>query len=523
MLLDIAAAERVREAINDAHEKTPRDLWPKPDKRIVGDDCAPAPKLNDDALPKGWEDWLTTEAAARACPRDYVTGGLLGTASGIIGNARRAVATADWNEPAHLWFAEIGGPSTGKTPAQRPMVEVCRMIERDAEPAWHTALAAYERDAEAARARDKAWREAVRAAAADGTAPPDRPANALQPEAPSRPRVAVMNVSTEELMNILAKNSRGLLYIRDELAAWFGEFDRYGGKGADRAFYLECWNGGAYVCDRVKHDEPVRIEHCSLALIGGMVPDRLREALAAADDGLAARLIFIWPDPEPISPLRNSGKEDATKRSTLLLDAIRRLRTLAMGTDDQNSPAPRAMSLDGDAFKLFDEVRQDAMARARSASGFAAGWHGKNPGRALRLALNYELLAWAVRSDNVDEPKCVSADAMARASEYIDYANEMLDRVTGGLAIGRAEADAAAIARHINSRAPRKRSEPLNERELYQAPGYAWARDAERRARALGVLERAGWIRQPPVAGQGRPRGDWEVSPRLWEEEEGQR
>jgi hypothetical protein len=175
--------------------------------------------------------------------------------------------------------------------------------------------------------------------------------------------------------------------------------------------------------------------------------------------------------------------------------------------------------LEDDAFKLFDEVRQDAMALARSASGFAAGWHGKNPGRALRLALNYELLAWAVRSDDVDEPKCVSADAMARASEYIDYANEMLDRVTGGLAIGRAEADAASIARHINSRAPKKRSEPLNERELYQTPGYSWARDAERRARALGMLEHAGWIRRPLAAAQGRPRGDWEVSARLWDEE----
>ncbi len=497
---------------------TAADTWPKPDLRIIEDDRVPAPKLDDDALPAGWAEWITTEAAARACPRDYVAAGLIGTASGIIGNARRVMATADWTEPAPLWFAEIGGPSTGKTPAQRPMIDVCRVIESDAEPAWREALAAYERDAEAAKARDKAWRDAVRAAAIDGTAPLDRPANTIEPDAPPRPRVAVMNTSTEELMNILAENPRGLLYVRDELAAWFGEFDRYGGKGADRAFYLECWNGGAYVCDRVKHDEPVRIEHCSLAIIGGMVPDRLREALADADDGLAARLTFVWPEPEPIAPLHNRGDEDATKRWTMLLKAARRLRALAMGADAHRTPAPRALPLDDDARKLFDEVRQDAMTRARSACGLAAGWHGKNPGRALRLALNYELLAWAVRSDDVDEPKCVSADAMARAGEYIDYANAMLDRVTGGLAIGQAEADAAAIARYVDSRAPAMRLKPLNERELYQAPGYAWARDADRRAAALRVLDHAGWIRRPAAARQGRPRGDWEVSPRLREE-----
>jgi hypothetical protein len=488
--------------------------------RIIEDDRAPSPTLDDDALPSGWADYITTEAKARACPRDYAAAGLICMASAMVGNSRRVMATADWTEPAHLWFALIGGPSTGKTPALQPMIEVCRVIERDAEPTWREALAAYERDKEAADVRDKEWRDEVRRAATGETALPDRPADATAPDRPPRPRVTVMNTSTEELMNILAENPRGLFYIRDELAGWFGEFDRYGGKGADRAFYLECWNGGAYVCDRVKHDEPVRIERCSLAIIGGMVPDRLREALADADDGLAARLIYLWPAPEPIAPICNCGDEDATARRNVLLRSARRLRALAMATDAHGMPAPRPLSLDDDAHKLFEEVRQDAMARARSACGLAAGWHGKNPGRALRLALVFELLAWAVCNDDVAEPKCVSADAMARAGDYIEHASAMLDRVTGGLAIGRAEADAAAIARHIHARGLAMRPKPLNERELYQTPGYAWARDAKRRTGALSVLERSGWMRRPANAAHGRPRGDWEVSPRLWEDQE---
>jgi len=69
------------------------------------------------------------------------------------------------------------------------------------------------------------------------------------------------------------------------------------------------------------------------------------------------------------------------------------------GTDDHGQPAPRALRLDGKAFELFDEQRQEAMRRARAASGLVAGWHGKNPGRILRLALVFELLAWAARGD----------------------------------------------------------------------------------------------------------------------------
>jgi len=182
-----------------------------------------------------------------------------------------------------------------------------------------------------------------------------------------------------------------------------------------------------------------------------------------------------------------------------------------MGADDRGGPTPRALRLDHDARALFDEFRCDAMATARSVAGLASGWYGKNPGRALRLALVYQFLAWAVRQDA--EPVSISADAVVRAGGYLDYTAAMLDLVTAGLAIGRAEADAAVIARYLLARRP----VCLNERQLYQAAGYAWARDSERRRAALAVLTHAGWIRQPTAGGHGRPRLDWDVSPHIAE------
>ncbi|HJZ95901.1 MAG TPA: DUF3987 domain-containing protein, partial [Candidatus Solibacter sp.] len=362
--------------------------WPEPDMRLVEDDRVSAPALDNDALPAGWEDWITSEAAARACPPDYIAASLIGAASGFIGNARRIAATADWNEPAHLWFANVGVPSAGKTPALQPMTEVSRRLERNAEPAWRETVAQYERNAEAATAREKAWREKVQEAAQRGRALPDRPTDAQQPLQPPRPRLIAMDCSTEELQRMLAEAPRGLIYVRDELAGWLGGFDRYGGNGADRAFFLECWNGGAYVCDRVRyHGEPIRIEHASLAIVGGMVPDRLREVLADADDGLTSRLIFIWPEPPAITELVDRGDKDAALRRQALLDAAHRLRDLEMGADEHGAPAPIAVRLDEDARQLFDEIRRDAMEKARSAHGLAAGWYGKNPGRAQRLAL----------------------------------------------------------------------------------------------------------------------------------------
>jgi hypothetical protein len=62
--------------IGEAPEMTARDTWPKPDKRLVNDDRPPAPVLDDDALPAGWQKWISNTAAACACPREYVTAGL---------------------------------------------------------------------------------------------------------------------------------------------------------------------------------------------------------------------------------------------------------------------------------------------------------------------------------------------------------------------------------------------------------------------------------------------------------------
>jgi hypothetical protein len=282
---------------------------------------------------------------------------------------------------------------------------------------------------------------------------------------------------------------------------------------------LECWNGGFYVCDRVKFDVPLRIEHASLAIIGGIVPDRLRDALADADDGLAARFIFVWPEPAPIAPLWDCAPTDAAERRSKLEKATERLRALEMGADNHGAPAPLALPLDIDARKLFDEQRQETMQRARVASGLTAGWYGKNPGRLLRLALVYEHLAWAARQDGAAEPCSVSEDTIVRAGGFMDYAGDMLERVLGGLAISRAVADAAQVARYVQAMArsapSSARLQPLNERGLYQKRGFSWARDSQRRREALAVLRDAGWLRPPQAEGNGRPRADWEVNPRI--------
>ena len=145
--------------------------------------------------------------------------------------------------------------------------------------------------------------------------------------------------------------------IRSELAGWIGQLDRYGGAGADRGFYLESWDGGSHTIDRVKHNgEAVQIHYCSLAIIGGLQPDKLRNVFSGPDDGLAERFAYIWPTPMP--PRRpNSNGADA--RSAFLARTIGRLRSLDWDRDSAGKPAPKIIRVAEDGLHILDAMRDE--------------------------------------------------------------------------------------------------------------------------------------------------------------------
>ena len=82
------------------------------------------------------------------------------------------------------------------------------------------------------------------------------------------------------------------------------------------------WNAGMVaVCVRSGKlsRTPVRIEHASLAIIGGMVPDRLREVLAGADDGLPRTLVCLFgPSRYRSGRYRERGATDAAEHRIAL-------------------------------------------------------------------------------------------------------------------------------------------------------------------------------------------------------------
>jgi putative DNA primase/helicase len=229
-------------------------------------------------------------------------------------------------------------------------------------------------------------------------------------------RVWVVDSTTEKVVRLLAENPRGIICFRDELAGLLGGFDKYGGSGSDRAFWLEAYEGRPYRYDRVGlKDDVIDVPFNAVALIGGIQPDRLAAMVVSGDDdGLAARLIYAWPDPIP--PRRPTKRAD----NGPLLEALRRLQKIDF-VDVEGVPHPHIIMLEPETANEFSAWWQHKQWDAkRNASGKMASAVGKLEGVLLRTANVLEFLRWAWSVANTPRPEQVSMLSVLNAMRLID-------------------------------------------------------------------------------------------------------
>ena len=466
-----------------------------------------APSLPLDAFGPWWARWIAQAAAGANAPPDYVALPLLAAASALIGNARWARGWPGWSEPSALWCASVGNPSSGKSPGAAPVMrEVLGMVEMDMARDYPNELAAWKEAAKIAETIEKQWEKDMAVAVQKREEIPPKPREAAHRPAPVRPRVRANDTTVEALTAILPGLPKGVLHVRDELAGWLLNLQRYSG-GSDRPFWLEAYVGGPYVVDRQKNPVPVFIPRLAVATFGTIQPDRLEDALTGVDDGLAGRFLWAWPDPHPFRrPAQSCDAPAAALR-------LQRLAGLAMRRDDAGELCPCFVPLDLDAADLLERFGQEMQAGEEGAHGLLRSSMGKARGQALRLALVLQLLWWCADDDG-PEPSTVGADAMQAAAGLMrSYFLPMAARVLGDASVPAEERNARTLAEWI----VRTRPAVVNVSSIRDGARLPGLRESEPVRQACRFLADAGWLLRPePTGAAGRPRGDWEVNALLW-------
>ncbi len=428
--------------------------WPEVDAALFDDGRGAAPAFPLELLPLPWRGWVADTAVGAGAPVAYVAQALLAAVAGLCGAGAVVRLAPAWTEPLVLWQALVGRPSSGKSPALAPVRALLATLEEEL---------------------------------GEG-------------EAAGKKRPFLLNDgAAETLANALAAAPRSVILWRDQPSGCLAFLDD--GARMDRSPWLEAWTAGPVSLRGAR--QVVRLDRCPMSVLISIRPDRLVAALDQ-DDGLAARLLYAWPDPPGHRPLA----ERRPARDEQALDLLRSISRVAGSLAD-----PLVLAPDASAAKAFDAFLADLHGVLPHAEGLEADWLGKGPGTVARLAGVLALLAWA-GSGLGGTPKTVGGEAMAVAIRlWSDYL-----RPTARLVFDRGgptdtDRQARRVVRWLKENRPTEVS-----REDVRRHALGRTLDA---ARTDGVLDRlcaVGALR-PKMrvysAQGGRPARRWEVNPAL--------
>ena len=292
--------------------------------------------------------------------------------------------------------------------------------------------------------------------------------------------------------------------VRDEIAGWLVGMNAYNPAG--RAFWLEAYGGRPYRVERRKHGaEPIEIERLAVAVYGGTQPERLSELATGPDDGLFARVLWLWPEPVPF----RLGSE--TPGAAWAIEALDRLRELDLAPG--NPPNPIMTPLAPEARRLMGEFGKEMETRLLEAGGLLRSAFGKARGAALRLSLVLEWLWCCAKTDMSLPPDSISKEAFAAAATLVgEYYMPMAERVFGDANASEIERNAATLARWIIKDRPNE----VHVRALLREVRLPGLRSAEQVKAAAKILVEADWLRAPVIGFGAQSKVVYAINPRLW-------
>jgi hypothetical protein len=493
-------------------EKAPAgltDMLDHPDMSVLRLNRRPPPVLDLNVFGPRWAAWITTTAAASACPVDYVASPLLASASALIGNSRWPEAWSGWFEPPHLWVCGVGDSGGGKSPGADVLLrDVVPTLERRMSVDHPEKLRAWVSASEIDKAARERWEGDVREAFKKKTPPPMPPEAAAQHK-PETPRLRQNDVTVEKVATLLATAApKGLMIHRDELLGWVAGMDAYHDSG--RAFWIEAYGGRPYRVERQKNPEPIDVPHLVVAAFGGTQPAKIAALLKDPDDGLLGRIIWFWPDPVPF---KRGKAAPGVPWAIEALDHLRRLDLSPATPDGPSRPilVPLHESLHADMVTFALEMQ----ARQQEAGGLMQSAYAKARGLVLRLSLVLTYLQWVGERPDAPPPAQITPAGFAAAAHLVaDYLMPMAERVYGDSANSKDDRDAATLARWIMKTKAREVHVRTMQREV-RLPGLATAADIHA---AAEVLQEAGWLVPPKLgAFQQRARAAYPVNSRIFE------
>jgi hypothetical protein len=493
--------------------------WDDPDWSILDDRRGWLPDFPVDIFAPALGEWLQRAAHGAGVRPEHVAVPLLGVASSLIGTARRVCASRSWSEPMTLWACVVADSGDRKTPGLRVVTRALDMIETNNAPGNRTKRLAHETKVQSAKESKERWKKEREAALKETPPkePPVMPLDAIDPGNFIEPRLYATDPTIERLAALLQARPRGMVLIRDELSGLFANMGRYNKGGNDRPFWLEAFNGGRHVVERVTAGSMV-IDHLLVGVIGTFQPDKLARAFAGDEDGMYGRFLYSWPLAPDYQPLTDEVAEVEPELLNTLTALIR-----LPAEDETGTFTPPLIWLSPEARAEFEHFRRWSDKFKHGLDGRERHWFVKGETHVLRLAGVLAYMTWAIALGTGPgglnsitkalEPETIAKEFMTNAIRlwrqfFWPHARAAMRQI--GLT------DRHKYARRVLRWIRAGRKEEVS-REDIRRDALSQALDAEQTQGVINDLCKSGWLREITVktGAKGKPARRWSINPKL--------
>lgn len=488
---------------NDSSSPPKEQGWPEPEK--LGEELPEVPVFDPDLLPASLRPMVEDVSDRMQTPPDFAAVVSVTTLGGLCGR-RASIQPKDrdssWTVTPNLWGGIIADPGMMKSPVIATVTAPARVLEAERRTVYADARREYEAAQERAKLDNAVWAENYKRAARKSQPLPAKPG--LEIAEPSQQRLIAVDATFESLHQLLAENPAGVFVLRDELSGWLASLERQG-REAERAFYLETWNGDAgFTIDRIGRGS-IHVEHCCVSLFGGIQPARLRAYLTdtlrdgPSNDGLIQRFqLLVWPDVK---------KEWSYRDRTPNAGAMKAAENVYRRITGMSADNPLRLKFAPDAQALFVAWLSDLEIRLRAddASPFMLAHLSKYRKLMPALSLLFSLADGSLEA--------VGLHHAQQAADWCEYLAHHARRIYASR-ISPERLAAIALARKLQ-KGWKRDSGTFTIRDVYSNDWSGLGTPDEARA-AVRVLEDAGWVRpEKPKSETGRPSEVYAINPKI--------
>jgi Protein of unknown function (DUF3987) len=231
--------------------------WPEAATEEDGEPAAPVSTATVEpfpveVLPAPLRQLVEEGAKALPCPPDFIGVPMLSVLGTAVGNAVAIEVKPGWIEGPHINAAVVADPGSKQSPALDLAVRPLYAQQDHDYHAYQEQRKIYDEQVAQYEIDLAAWKKAVHARNAS------REQRPLPPDEPVMPQIWTSDSTLEALAELLERNPRGLVKVRDELTGWVLSMNQYkGGHGANRQAWLSFWNGAPVAVNRKSRKQPI--------------------------------------------------------------------------------------------------------------------------------------------------------------------------------------------------------------------------------------------------------------------------